>query len=135
MKTILYSILLLVFCLPVRSYAQATTNYTISSNQVTISEETVAITSTLTKTANSIIWTQSANGTNSNTEFTINQTTGSWDTTTSQGSLTHTFTKTGYTSSLTLTGTQNNLSARLSIQKDGAQIQHYNFNITEITYP
>ncbi len=129
-------IMILGLCLQtLTSFAQTNANYILTSNRVSLSGSNTAINSTLTKTGNSLTWTQHVNGQNNTTAFTIDSTAGYWDITNSQGALTHILNKKDYTLSFRLTGTNAGLTALLSIHKNGeTDTQNYSFTITGITY-
>jgi hypothetical protein len=134
----LYKIFTLgLFVFTINLSAQTQSDYTLSSNQVSVFEKNQSLTSTLVKTENTLKWVQNIDGTNNTIEYTITNVTGSWDATTSQGQLTYSLSKSGFTNvTFSLTGTESEgLGATLSIQEGNNPALQYTFNITNITYP
>ncbi|MFK5855153.1 MAG: hypothetical protein QM503_03405 [Bacteroidota bacterium] len=134
----LYKIMALsLFLFTIHLSAQTQSDYTLESNQVSVFEKSESLTSTLTKTGNTLKWVQNINGTSNTIAYAIDQITGNWDANTSQGSLTYTLIKEGFTTiTFNLTGAESGaLEATLSVQVGDTPALQYSFNITNITYP
>jgi len=134
----LYKIITLgLFLFTVQLSAQTKSDYTLKSNQVNVFEKTESLPSTLIKTGSTLKWVQDIKGANNVIEYTINHITGDWNAKTSQGNVTYTLNKAGFTTvTFNLTGTERGgLVATLSIQEGENPALKYTFNITNITYP
>lgn len=117
--------------------AQTQSDYTLESDQVSVFETSKTLTSKLIKAGNTLQWVQHTNDTPHTITYTIAAVTGNWDANTSQGALSYTLNKSGFTAvSFNLTGTVNEgLEATLSLQEGDQPALVYTFNITNITYP
>jgi hypothetical protein len=131
-KTIICITLFLSFT-PASSQIE-TLEFTLNSNTISIADEDVLIESTLTKTEDSIIWTQLVDGATEVTTFTIDTISGSWDETTSIGSINYQMTIEDYQANLILTGTASGISATLIFIISPTQVENYTFTINAITY-
>jgi len=109
-------------------------NFTLNSESLNISGEDMAMSSTITKTGNSLVWTQNNNSTPFISTFTITGTSGNWDETTASGNITYNMTFDTYQCTLTLSGEQTDMTAILSIKVSNEKEEHYTFNINAISY-
>lgn len=109
-------------------------DFTLNSENINISGQNFAITSTITKTENSLVWTQYANNNTDATNFTITGTTGNWDQATSSGLLTYSLIIDNYSADLTLSGQETGLTATLMLNATADSVESYTFNIDTITY-
>ncbi len=137
MNSIYKIYMLSLFLFTMQLSAQTQSDFILDSDQVTVFEKSKTLTSKLIKTGNTFNWEQTIEGTPYTISYAINQITGQWDANTSQGSLTYTLHKAGFTAvSFNLTGAENEaLEATLSIQEGNQPPLVYTFNITNITYP
>jgi len=134
----LYKIITLsLFLFTINLSAQTQSNYTLESNQVSVFEKSKPLTSTILKTGNILKWEQHVDNTSNTIEYTITNITGNWNANTSQGQLTYSLSKSGFTSVIfTLKGTESGaLEATLSVQEGDNPALQYTFNITNISYP
>ncbi len=109
-------------------------DFTITGESITVSEKILDIASTVTKAGNALTWTQSANGNTDATVFSIQSTTGSWNTATGLGHLIYNMDMGGYGCTLTLSGQAAGISAVLSFVEFNKNQGDYSLNISTFTY-
>lgn len=124
--------------LAVTSAAMAQNNtlgdFSVESNGLNLDDVPVAISSTVTRTGNTLTWTQNKGGTSLTKEFNVLSLTGSWDSISSTGNITITIEANGISNTLVLTGTAQGLSLRMQgIGPDG-QTSDLSFDVSTITY-
>ena len=135
MKNIFYiTVLLLVFSTSNLTAQTSSLNFTLISENVNALGHDTAISSTITKTENSLIWTQNTDDNTDTTSFTITGTSGNWNQSTSLGSITYTMDIEGYQSELTLIGQESGITAILKLFIPEAEDEEYIFNIDTISY-
>lgn len=135
MKHIFYiTVLFLFFSITNLNAQTSAINFTLSSETVNALGHDTAISSTITKTENSLVWTQNTDDNTDTTSFTITGTSGNWDQSTSLGSVTYTMDIEGYQSELTLIGQESGISAILRFIITETQEEQYTFNIETISY-
>ncbi len=120
-------------------YSNAQSNdldFTITSNQMYISGETVSILSTITKSGNTMTWKQEHNGNSDTSSFkVINMPEGSWDQLNTIGAITYEMDSDDYyRSQLFLKGTPNKLYATLTLYLSDTEQEAYTFYISNISY-
>jgi hypothetical protein len=109
-------------------------NFTISSNAVRTAGQDISVSSTITKTDNTLVWTQNNAGNIDVSNFSIISTDGNWDESTSLGSITYTMAIEGYQSELTLIGQESGITATLTFKITETEGEDYFFNIDTISY-
>lgn len=136
MKNTYKGLLAVILVLSVtRSEAQTgDIDFTITGESITVSEKKLDIASTVTKAGNVLTWTQSANGNTDTTVFSIQSTTGSWDTATGLGQLVYNMAMGSYGCTLALSGQAGGISAVLSFVEFNKNQGDYSLNISSFTY-
>tara|TARA_R110001583_G_scaffold34903_17_gene116751 strand:+ start:345 stop:755 length:411 start_codon:yes stop_codon:yes gene_type:complete len=135
MRYIFNNILALTFLFG--SVLQAQTNtldFKITSNNVKISGQNSPLTSTFTKTGNTIVWTQLVNGNTNTTSFIVGNVTGNWNQETSLGVIIYNMINGDMPVTLTISGKRTETSARLSFKRSDNKTENYIFNINTIYY-
>ncbi len=108
--------------------------YTILSENVTFVDQEMELSSTITKTGDSLVWTQIKSGFSETSYFTITNSSGGWDQSTSQGLATYNMVTEGYQCEFILSGQENDLSATLIYRLNGNEEERYVFDINAIIY-
>lgn len=136
MKYIFKSVilLLLVFSNSQLNAQNNTIDFTLSSENVTISDQGFTVSSLITKTENLLTWTQTKNGFSETLSFTVTESSGNWDESTSQGTIIYTMTFEDYQCDLSLSSQGSSLSAILTFSKNGVEEERYTFDVNAITY-
>jgi len=137
MKT-LYIVFIALSSLTLTNYSTAQTailpNASIESNQFILENETVAISSVFTKTDTTLTWVQTSNSGTSQTIFSITEETGTWDSGTSIGMITLTLQAQGVTSTITLTGTGDDVTLQMQTIGFDNTAEVLDFNVTQFSY-
>lgn len=136
MKTI-YTLVLSFFMLTTVSLAQSTAaieDFSIHSSDFNFDDEAMGIASTFTKTGNTLLWTQSTETNSFVTTYTIHSTEGSWDNTSTTGSITMLLEEAGLTSTLFLTGTAESITLQVVTQGQDNTPETLTFDVDSITY-
>lgn len=115
--------------------AQTGINYSITSDQIIIFGQNISMASTIEKTDTTLNWVQNTDDNSNTISYTIDDTSGTWDKATSQGTLTQLLSKTGFTASFKLVGTNDGISATLTVKQEDSEAIEYTFNVSNITYP
>lgn len=136
MKNIFKSITVLVLVLSVSNLNAQTgeMNFTLSSTSINVSGQNIAISSTITKTGNTLVWTQSADDSVDTTSFTITSKTGNWNQDTSLGSVIYSMIKENKQVNLTLLSQETGITATLTFNTADNKVGNYTFNINTISY-
>ncbi len=136
MKHIFKSIIvaLLVFSASNLNAQTDTLNFTLNSETVNTSDEDFFISSTFTKTENTLVWTQNTEDNIDTTSFIITSTSGNWNQSTSLGSVIYTLDSEGYQCELILTGLESGISAIIAFITETEQQDQYTFIIDTISY-
>ena len=109
-------------------------NFTLDNATTLNGDQPLAITSTLTKTGDTLTWTQVANGNTQTGSFSITAVSGSWDSSTSTGSLTYTMEVLNTPCTLELNGDSNGITATLTINYPDVEDDEFSFSASSINY-
>ena len=109
-------------------------DYTASSSTVSLNGQVIAITSVLTKSGDTFTWTQNNTGTPLMLSFSITESSGNWDESTSLGVMTYSLYRDGETVSMTLVGDSTGLLLTMAPKDFESPDQQYIFNIATISY-
>lgn len=114
--------------------AQDNLNFTILSNSIFANGQNLNIESAISKTGNTLNWTQTHEDGSEQISFSIVSSSGAWDQSTSIGELTYQLDIDGTQVILVLTGTNSTFSAKLTYILSNSQQQEYSFSNNEINY-
>ncbi len=113
---------------------EPTFDFTILSEHAAYLGQDMEISSTLSKSGDSIAWTQINNGFSQTIDFTMTSSSGNWDLDTSLGQVTYSLTTESEVCELILSGQQNDLFATLIFAVSSNQEEQYIFNVNAIIY-
>jgi len=112
-----------------------TLNYRLSSKSIVTGGEQVSISSTIEKTGNILIWTQSNNGKVRTKSLQVNGQSGNWDPNSSTGTVQYGVSVGGLQGTLALSGAGSGLRATLTLNvTETGSTETIIFNIESITY-
>ena len=138
MKIIYYTLVVgfLMLTTTTSSFAQSTSisDFTIQSSDFYFDDEATEVTSSITKTGNTITWTQSLDANSLVTTFNILSTTGTWDSSNSLGNISMSIEVAGVNSTLSLSGTNDNLSLQITTAGLNNTSEELIFDVTSIVY-
>ena len=109
-------------------------DFTIQSSDFSLDGESTGVISTISKTDNTITWIQNNNENNLITVFTILDTSGSWNNTTSSGEIILTIQTAGVTSTLFISGDHNGISLEMETTEQNNASEVLSFEVTSIVY-
>ncbi|GGI57150.1 hypothetical protein [Winogradskyella haliclonae] len=140
MKTIyilLVSLYLLTNTQTVLVQSNSMPDFTIQCSQSTINGDAVNVSSTFSKTGNTITWTQTTNTNSMTAQFAIVETSGSWDSATSNGDISFVVTSNDYSETIRIIGDSDDLSLTMNENTTDASSTSASeilFNISSISY-
>jgi hypothetical protein len=136
MKQIIKStiIVILIFSFSSIKGQSNISDFTLTSNNVSSEGQNIELSTTMTKTENTIVWTQLKNGVSDSSNFTITDLIGYWDESSSIGELIFSLVSEQNDCVLILTGQSDDLSATLIYLLDGVEDDRYLFDINSISY-
>lgn len=136
MRHIYKSITVLIFVLGYTAVnAQANdTVFTTTSSSVSFSGQEIAIASTITKTENTLVWTQHSSSGPEITSFVIANASENWDQNSSTGTMAYDLVLDGYQCKLLFNGNETDLSATLTVKLSDTKEDTYIFIIDHISY-
>lgn len=118
------------------SFSQSTTisDFSIESPDFKIEDESMEIASVLSKSGSILIWTQNYGSNSSSIEFTIDNVSGSWDTSSSTGNISMILSLNGATGLLVLSGTGTVISAQMQTTGLNNTTEELDFEVSGIVY-
>lgn len=118
------------------SFSQSTTisDFSIESPDFKIDDESMEIASVLSKSGSILIWTQNYGSNSSSIEFTIENVSGSWDTSSSTGNISMILSLNGATGLLVLSGTGTVISAQMQTTGLNNATEELDFEVSGIVY-
>ncbi len=110
-------------------------NFTITSNAANVAGQNIAVLSTISKTNNTITWTQQSGEATDTTIFSITGITkNSWDDSNASGTLEYKMDNDGYHCVFFIKGTAENLYATITFYLSETEQETYTFYISNISY-
>ena len=109
-------------------------NWTVESPLVSINGNDVELVSVLAKQGDSLTWEQHGYNTDNSNTFAVTSATGSWDAQSQTGALSYGLSIDGGTATLVLTGTEEGISATLTIEDAvNGNVDTYTFLVDSTT--
>ena len=126
-----------LFLFALNGLSQTQIDYVLESDLFSIQETENTFSSKIIKEGDTLKWEQHINGATNVVEYHITGVSGNWDTNASQGNLSYSLSKAGFSSaSFALSGpVQGGLEATLTLKSGEQPSLTITFNITNITYP
>ncbi|WP_299117813.1 hypothetical protein [uncultured Winogradskyella sp.] len=131
--TLAVGVLLLATTLSV-AQNNSISDFTIESSDFYLDDEATEIISSITKTGNTLTWTQNHEDNSLVTTFNILSSSGTWDNATSTGNISLTIEVAGNNSTLSLSGSNDNISLQISTAGLNNTSEELIFDVTSIVY-